>query len=127
MVPIAANETLNDVAAPREPQSLTSIESSFHLSGENSVFLCVTVVPCGAPERQHAVGARGAARVINRHVKDFAFSRRDGWVGFTVAGAPLGAGLLDYDGTAAAIRPRERGINQIIEHWLPCRTARSKP
>ena len=32
----------------------------------------------------------------NIHVKDFAFSRRDGWVGFTFAGCPLGEGLLDY-------------------------------
>jgi sugar phosphate isomerase/epimerase len=57
--------------------------------------------------------------VRNLHVKDFAFTRRDGWVGFTFAGAPLGEGLLDYDAMIAAVRPDERGINQIIEHWLP--------
>ena len=37
-----------------------------------------------------------APYVRNIHVKDFAFSRRDGWVGFTFAGCPLGEGLLDY-------------------------------
>lgn len=43
---------------------------------------------------------RTAPQVINLHVKNFAFSRRDGWVGFTYAGAALGTGLLDYDSTA---------------------------
>jgi sugar phosphate isomerase/epimerase len=58
-------------------------------------------------------------RVLNLHVKDFAFSRRDGWVGFTYAGTPLGQGLLDYAALNAAVRPNQRGIHQIIEHWLP--------
>lgn len=57
--------------------------------------------------------------VLNLHVKDFAFSRRDGWVGFTFAGCPLGEGLLDYDAMIAEVNPQSRGINQIIEHWLP--------
>ncbi|MFB8273012.1 MULTISPECIES: sugar phosphate isomerase/epimerase family protein [unclassified Streptomyces] len=60
-----------------------------------------------------------APYVVNIHVKDFAFTRRDGWVGFTYAGCPLGTGLLDYDAMIAAVRPHERGINQIVEHWLP--------
>lgn len=57
--------------------------------------------------------------VRNIHVKDFAFTRKDGWVGFTLAGCPLGEGLLDYPAMVAAVRPAERGINQVIEHWLP--------
>ena len=57
--------------------------------------------------------------VRNIHVKDFAFTRKDGWVGFTLAGCPLGDGLLDYPAMVAAVRPAERGINQVIEHWLP--------
>ncbi|WP_017569292.1 sugar phosphate isomerase/epimerase family protein [Nocardiopsis halotolerans] len=62
---------------------------------------------------------RVAPHVKNLHVKDFAFSRRDGWVGFTLAGAPLGEGLLDYDDVVRRVRPVERGISQVIEHWLP--------
>lgn len=54
----------------------------------------------------------------NIHVKDFAFTRRDGWIGFTFAGTTLGDGLLDYEALIAATRPSERGINQIVEHWL---------
>jgi 3-oxoisoapionate decarboxylase len=60
-----------------------------------------------------------APYVLNMHIKDFAFSRKDGWVGFTYSGAPLGEGLLDYGYMAEKIRPHERNINQIVEHWLP--------
>jgi|1186.fasta_scaffold00874_3 sugar phosphate isomerase/epimerase len=63
--------------------------------------------------------ARTVPHVRNLHVKDFAFTRKDGWVGFTFAGARLGEGLLDYDAMIDAVRPDERGINQVIEHWLP--------
>ncbi len=59
-----------------------------------------------------------ADRVVNLHVKDFRFTRQGGWVGFTYAGAPLGEGLLDYDHMVQAARIHERGISQIIEHWL---------
>jgi sugar phosphate isomerase/epimerase len=54
----------------------------------------------------------------NLHVKDFTFSRQAGWVGFTYAGARIGEGLLDYDYLVSQVRPWERGINQIVEHWL---------
>ena len=60
-----------------------------------------------------------APYVLNMHIKDFAFSRKDGWVGFTYSGAPLGRGLLDYDYMVAKIQPHQRNINQIVEHWLP--------
>ena len=60
-----------------------------------------------------------APYVLNMHIKDFAFSRRDGWVGFTYAGAPLGEGLLDYDYMVSKFQPHQRNINQIVEHWLP--------
>lgn len=55
----------------------------------------------------------------NVHVKDFAFARQPGWVGFTYSGAPMGSGLHDYAHLLATVRPRERGINEIVEHWLP--------
>ncbi len=57
--------------------------------------------------------------VANVHVKDFAFARQDGWVGFTYSGAPMGTGLHDYPHLLETVRPRERGINEIVEHWLP--------
>jgi 3-oxoisoapionate decarboxylase len=60
-----------------------------------------------------------APHVLNMHIKDFAFSRKQGWIGFTYSGAPLGEGLLDYDYMVARFQPKERNINQIVEHWLP--------
>ncbi len=60
-----------------------------------------------------------ARRVVNLHIKDFAFARQNGWVGFTYSGSPLGTGLLDYDHLQNAVRPNERHINQVVEHWLP--------
>ncbi|GLY06856.1 sugar phosphate isomerase/epimerase family protein [Actinoplanes sp. NBRC 101535] len=62
---------------------------------------------------------RCAPYVKNIHVKDFSFTRKDGWVGFTLAGCPMGEGLLDYDHMIDTVRPAERGVNQIIEHWVP--------
>ncbi|GAA1808232.1 sugar phosphate isomerase/epimerase family protein [Agromyces neolithicus] len=62
---------------------------------------------------------RCAPLTRNIHVKDFAFARQPGWVGFTYSGAPLGEGLHDYPRLRAAIDPDARGINEIVEHWLP--------
>ena len=62
---------------------------------------------------------RCAALTRNVHAKDFAFARQDGWVGFTYGGAPMGEGLHDYPHLLAHVAPRERGINEIVEHWLP--------
>ncbi|MFD7972789.1 sugar phosphate isomerase/epimerase family protein [Streptomyces clavifer] len=70
-------------------------------------------------ERPADVVDATAPYVVNIHVKDFSFSRQDGWVGFTFAGCLLGEGLLDYDDMVRKVRPDERGINQIVEHWLP--------
>lgn len=63
--------------------------------------------------------ALAAPLVKNIHVKDFAFSREDGWVGFKYSGAPMGEGLHDYSNLLKTVLPRQRGINEIVEHWLP--------
>ena len=62
---------------------------------------------------------RCAPLTRNVHVKDFAFARQDGWVGFTYSGAPMGDGLHDYAHLLETVRPEARGINEIVEHWLP--------
>lgn len=62
---------------------------------------------------------RTAALTKNVHVKDFAFARQPGWVGFTYSGAQMGTGLHDYAHLLGAVNPRDRGINEIVEHWLP--------
>ncbi|MET0934068.1 MAG: TIM barrel protein [Mycetocola sp.] len=62
---------------------------------------------------------RCAPLTRNVHVKDFTFARQDGWVGFTYSGAPMGEGLHDYPHLLETVRPEARGINEIVEHWLP--------
>ena len=62
---------------------------------------------------------RCAPLTRNIHAKDFAFARQDGWVGFTYSGAPMGEGLHEYPHLLDTVRPDERGVNQIVEHWLP--------
>jgi sugar phosphate isomerase/epimerase len=82
--------------------------------------ICLDPANCVAGlELPHDVVDRAAPYVKNMHIKDFAFARQAGWVGFTLAGCPLGEGLLDYDEMIAVVDPASRGINQIVEHWLP--------
>lgn len=69
-------------------------------------------------EHPNDVIKRCAPYTINLHVKDFAFSRRAGWVGFTYAGAEMGKGQLDFAYEIEQVRPVERNINMIVEHWL---------
>ncbi|SDD00317.1 sugar phosphate isomerase/epimerase family protein [Glycomyces harbinensis] len=70
-------------------------------------------------ERPREAVAATAHLVANVHAKDFAFTREAGWVGFTYSGVPLGTGLHDYPHLLETVRPRERGVNEIVEHWLP--------
>lgn len=59
-----------------------------------------------------------APHVVNLHVKDFAFNRAEGMIGFTFGGAELGTGLLDYDGMVATLEAHGRQVNHVVEHWL---------
>jgi 3-oxoisoapionate decarboxylase len=88
--------------------------------GSDALGICLDPANCVAGlELPHEVVDRTAPYVKNMHIKDFAFTRQAGWVGFTLAGCPLGEGLLDYDDMVAVVDPASRGINQIVEHWLP--------
>lgn len=69
-------------------------------------------------EHPSDVISRTAPYVVNLHVKDFAFTRREGGMGFTVVGAPLGTGLLDYDAMTDVLELEGRDVTHVIEHWL---------
>jgi len=87
--------------------------------GSDRVGICLDPANCvAALEHPLNVIARCAPYVKNLHVKDFAFTRRGGWVGFTLEGTELGKGLLPYDEMIRAVRPEARGIHRIVEHWL---------
>ncbi len=73
----------------------------------------------GALEHPLDVARRCAPYVVNHHVKDFNFSRLEGNIGFLLAGATLGTGLLDHDSVMTILR--EAGsdrVNRVVEHWL---------
>lgn len=65
------------------------------------------------------VVAAAAPHTRNWHVKDSAFTRSPGWVGFQYTGVRTGTGILDYAAVRAAVDPDPRGINRVIEFWLP--------
>jgi sugar phosphate isomerase/epimerase len=88
--------------------------------GSDALGICLDPANCVAGlELPHDVVDRTAPYVKNMHIKDFTFARQPGWVGFTLAGCPLGDGLLDYEEMVTVVDPASRGINQIVEHWLP--------
>lgn len=85
-----------------------------------SLGICLDPANCvAALEHPRDVVERCAPFVANIHVKDFAFARQAGWVGFELAGAAFGTGLLDYDHLVRTVDPDGRGISRIVEHWVP--------
>ncbi len=102
-----------------EQLSSTELVALVESVGSRSLGICLDPANCVANlEHPIAVIDRCAPYVANLHVKDFAFTRRGGWVGFTLEGAQLGTGLLPYDYMIEKVNPEARGINQIVEHWL---------
>lgn len=78
--------------------------------------ICLDPANCVAAfEHPRDVIALTAPYVRDIHVKDAAFSRRDGWVGFTYAGAVAGTGQIPLDAVLAVAPDAAR----IVEHWLP--------
>lgn len=103
-----------------EQVSSADLVSLVESVGSPSLGICLDPAnSVAALELPREVVERTAPYVANIHVKDFRFTRRGGWVGFTLEGAELGTGLLDYDHLVSTVQPEARGINQIIEHWLP--------
>lgn len=87
--------------------------------GSGQLGICLDPANCvAALEHPIDVIERCAPYVKNLHVKDFAFTRRGGWVGFTLEGVELGKGLLPYEAMIRKVDPEARGINRILEHWL---------
>ena len=108
-----ALETYEQVATPTLVAIVDSIDSPY---------LGICLDPgnvIASLEHPDDVIERTAARVRNVHVKDFAFTRSPDMVGFRLAGAPMGQGMLDLDHLLRAVRPHERGINLVIEQWCP--------
>lgn len=102
-----------------EQLSSTDLVALVEAVGSKSLGICLDPANCVANlEHPVAVIDRCAPYVASLHVKDFAFTRRGGWVGFTLEGVELGKGLLPYDYMIEKVNPEARGINQVVEHWL---------
>jgi sugar phosphate isomerase/epimerase len=102
-----------------EQQSSMDLVALVESVGSGSLGICLDPANCVANlEHPVTVIDRCAPYVVNLHVKDFAFTRRGGWVGFTLEGCELGRGLLPYDYMIGKVDPEARGINQVVEHWL---------
>ena len=102
-----------------EQMSSRDLVSLVESVGSPSLGICLDPANCvAALENPIDVIDRCAPYVANLHIKDFAFTRRGGWVGFTLEGVELGNGLLDYDYLMKKVNPESRGINRVIEHWL---------
>lgn len=96
--------------------------------GSPRIGVCLDPANCvSALEHPRQVVEACAPRTVNLHVKDFAFARQEGWVGFTYSGAPLGDGLLDLDHELTSVYGADGGAvsgassapSAIVEHWLP--------
>jgi len=97
----------------------SDLVSLVEAAGSDHLGICLDPANCVA-RLEHPIDVidRCAPYVKNLHVKDFAFTRRGGWVGFTLEGAPLGKGLLPYEYMIRKVNPEARGINRVVEHWL---------
>ncbi len=57
--------------------------------------------------------------VRNVHVKDFTIQRVENRMGFTVTGAPVGAGALDVRGLLDQVDAMPRDVSVVLEQWPP--------
>lgn len=126
-----AKRHLQDIAPRLERQGVTlaletyeqvpldSLMAAIEAVDHPRIGVCLDPANCvAALELPDRVIERTADRVVNLHVKDFEFTRADGWVGFRLIGCPLGEGLLPLGAMLERVAPRQRGINLIVEHWL---------
>jgi 3-oxoisoapionate decarboxylase len=59
-----------------------------------------------------------APYVVNLHVKDFHFTRNQGWVGFSLTGTSLGQGQLDFNYLIKQVYSNPHQPNAVLEFWL---------
>ena len=103
-----------------EQVSIDDLVAVVEAVGTPGLGICLDPGNCVARlEYPDRVIQRAAPHVVNMHIKDFRFVRQAGLVGFSLIGCPLGTGLLDYDLMISTVQPEARGINQIVEQWVP--------
>ncbi|WP_423822757.1 TIM barrel protein [Salinisphaera sp. SPP-AMP-43] len=102
-----------------EQVAVETLMTTIEALDDPHIGVCLDPGNCvAALEMPDNVIARTADRVANLHIKDFCFTRAEGWVGFRLLGCPLGDGLLPLNAMLERVAPAARGINLIVEHWL---------
>lgn len=108
-----ALETYEQIPTPMLVEAVRAVDSPH-------VGICLDPANCiAALERPADVVEQAAPFALDLHVKDFAFARQDGWVGFTLTGARMGDGQLDLAHELRAVYADGRAPAAIVEHWLP--------
>lgn len=108
-----ALETYEQVSTKQLVKIVRGVDSS-------RIGICLDPANCvSALEYPNDVIEMTSELVTNLHVKDFAFSRNAGWVGFLYAGAEIGQGMLDLDRELKAVYADGRSPAAIVEHWVP--------
>lgn len=88
--------------------------------GGPNIGICLdTVNSFGALEGPEAVVGVLAPLTVNLHLKDFTVTRTASQLGFSISGAPAGAGRLDVPWLLARLRAAGRDPNAIVELWPP--------
>jgi len=85
------------------------------------VGICLdTANSLGRPETLQTVVENLAEHTVVLHAKDYDIRRIDNRMGFSIVGAPVGDGRVDFDFVLAELRRRGRtGVSVILEHWPP--------
>ena len=84
------------------------------------VGICLdTVNSFGALEGPERVVEALAPWTVNLHLKDFAVTRAQSQMGFSIEGSPAGEGRLDIPWLLERLRAEGRAPNAIIELWTP--------
>ena len=71
----------------------------------------------GAEEGPELVAEVLGPYVVNLHIKDFTIRRAAHGLGFVIAGAPAGQGMLDIPKLLRMVQAHGRDMNAILEQW----------
>jgi len=88
--------------------------------GSEHIGVCLdTANSLGAGEGIEAVAAVLAPITVNLHMKDYWIERVPHLMGFTVAGRPAGAGMLNLPKLLEQLAPHGRCETAVLETWPP--------
>ena len=86
---------------------------------DDHIGICLdSVNSIGAGEGLEWVADRLAPYTVNLHIKDFSIRRFPNNMGFTVAGAPAGKGMLDLPMIMEKLTKYNRCQSAILEQWV---------